>query len=59
MQMPGPWGNLGLYKSRPASLGPFAKPRELPRGEGAAVLLLDVSVRAGDVSVGITVFPVG
>ena len=30
--MPGTWGNLGLYKSRPAGLGSFAKPRESPGG---------------------------
>ena len=29
MQMPSPRGNLGLYKSRPAGLGSFAKPRGL------------------------------
>ena len=32
MQMPGPLGNLGLYKSRPTGLGSIAKPRELPGG---------------------------
>ena len=32
MQMPSPQGNLGLYKSRLAELGSFAKPRGLPGG---------------------------